>query len=754
MLKQWEEKKELLLERARQFSQNKKLIWSAAVAISLAAVGGGLLLAPRGIEWLEWRDRESKIELFELDRRQSSQVATLVALPKAERLEKLKAIAAVPSPSLDRSRAKYLLAMDLLAKFEGGPAVRMLEGLESDYPVMAPMILLKRGRGYELSNEPTKAREQWQKILSQYPDSPVVPAALAKLDTADPQYGQRAIAHYPYAPATQELLRQKLKKDPNNLEFMLLLVKYDPSNPNSQTLRDNLVKNHAAHLKPEDWEAIADGYWERGDYKKARAAYAKAQKDPQNLYRLARSLQLQPGDGDPQKSAAREAYRNLIRTHPTAPETALALNRLANLVPPQEAIALLDRLADKFPDEAPNALLKKANLLKKMSRGKEANQTLKALVEQYPKSDAAAEHRWQQAQDFQQQGSLLKAWQWAQPITTDNVDSPLAPKAAFWIGKWAHQLGRASDAKAAFDHLLKQYPQSYYSWRAAVFLGWNVGDFNSVRFQSPAVVVPNVRPIPPAGSLLFQELYQIGQDSEAIAVFQTENGTQPELNVHRQFTEALLLLAQGKNLQGINQVWSLNRAEKPEDRAQWETLRQSSTYWHALFPFPYNDSIVKWSRDRQLNPLLTTALIRQESRFEKKIVSPAGATGLMQVMPATAKMVASEIGLPEYSLTDPTDNINLGTWYLNYTHREFSNNSLLAVASYNAGPGNVSQWVQRYQTTDPDLFVEKIPFKETKGYIETVFGNYWNYMRIYNPELAQALSKYTGQPNLVTAPVP
>jgi soluble lytic murein transglycosylase len=751
MLKQWEDKKNFLIE---QLSQNKKRVWGSAAAIAAVAIGGALLLAPRGIEWLEARDRTAKIELFELERRQSNQVTALVALPQPERLEKLKAIAANPVPSLDRSRAKYLLAMNLLEKFEGGPAVRALEGLERDYPVMAPMILLKRGRGYELSNEPTKAKDQWQTILAQYPDSPVVPAALVKLNTLDPQYGQQAIADYPHAPATHNLLRQKLEKDPNNFEWMRLLVKYDPSHPNSQTLRDNLVKDHAAHLKPEDWQAIADGYWERGDYKKASAAYAKAPEDPQNLYRLARSLQLQPPTDDTQKSAAQAAYRHLIQAHPSAPETAQALNRLADLVPPREAIALLDQLAAKFPDKAPDALLKKADLLTKGGKTEEAEQTLKTLLKQHPKSDAVAEYRWQQAQTLQQEGNLLQAWQWAQPITTDNAESPLAPKAAFWVGKWANQLGRSADAKAAFDHLLKKYPQSYYAWRTAVFLGWNVGDFNSVRFQSPAIATPNARPIPPAGSPMFQELYQIGQDPEAIATFRTETGTQTELDVNQQFTEALLLLAQGENLQGINQVWSLNQAEKPEDRLQWEDLRQSPIYWHALFPFPYNDLIVKWSQKRQLNPLLSTALIRQESRFERKIKSPVGATGLMQVMPATGKMVASAIGLPKFSLTDPNDNINLGTWYLDYTHREFSNNSLLAVASYNAGPGNVSQWVQRYQTTDPDLFVEKIPFKETKGYIETVFGNYWNYMRIYNPELAQTLSKYADQPNLVTAPVP
>ena len=66
---------------------------------------------------------------------------------------------------------------------------------------------------------------------------------------------------------------------------------------------------------------------------------------------------------------------------------------------------------------------------------------------------------------------------------------------------------------------------------------------------------------------------------------------------------------------------------------------------------------------------------------------------------------------------------------------------MLAVASYNAGPGAVSEWVSKSKTTDADEFVETIPFPETQGYVKSVFGNYWNYMRLYNPELAKQVAQ-------------
>jgi soluble lytic murein transglycosylase len=113
----------------------------------------------------------------------------------------------------------------------------------------------------------------------------------------------------------------------------------------------------------------------------------------------------------------------------------------------------------------------------------------------------------------------------------------------------------------------------------------------------------------------------------------------------------------------------------------------------------------------------------------------------MQVMPETAEWVASQIDLKQYNLEDPQDNIKLGTWYLDFTHREYDNNSLFAVASYNAGPGSVADWITRFGFNDPDKFVEEIPFPETKGYVEAVFENYWNYLRLYNPDISQQLAQ-------------
>ena len=127
--------------------------------------------------------------------------------------------------------------------------------------------------------------------------------------------------------------------------------------------------------------------------------------------------------------------------------------------------------------------------------------------------------------------------------------------------------------------------------------------------------------------------------------------------------------------------------------------------------------------------------------FNAQAVSSAGAIGFMQIMPETAKEVASKLDV-KYSKkrlsSDPEYNIELGTYYINYLMRKFDGSYVLAVASYNAGPSNVHKWIKK--NGDPREFsnihqvinwVEKIPFPETRNYVERILENAVIYMHIF-----------------------
>ena len=709
------------------------LLGSSLFALSMT----GLL--PR---WTSKERTQTPLSLTKED--EKSAVLPLVSLPAEARASQLEAIAkregvaalASRTKDLDKHRARYLLASDLIQLKQGEKAIAWLQGLESDYRVLAPYIALKRAQAYESMGDKAKTEAAWKDILKNYPKEPVAAEALYVLGKSNPEYWQQAIAEFPSHPRTQEIISQQLSKNPNQFALLLLLAKYNPEAKGMGAVRDRLVNEFASQLKPEDWEAIAFGYWQTQEYGKAGKAYSKAPRTPRNAYRAGRGYQLQGN-----KVEAITAYQQLINEFPDAKETGLGLRRLASLSLSQDAMVYLDRVISKFPDEAAEALMSKANILDAKGSATSATQARKSVLTQYPSSKAAAEYRWKLAEQFAAAGKYQEAWQWAQPITTESPDSEYAPEAAFWVGRWASQLGRQKDANAAFEHVLARYPASYYAWRSAHFLGWNVGDFTTVRNLTPEVVPPQVRPVPPVGSATLKELYQLGQNQDARALWQVEFKNIPQPTVAEQFTDGLMRLGVGDHQVGINKVWSLNLRDTPQEKAQWKALRQDPAYWYALFPLPFQEAILTWSKQRQLNPLLVTGLIRQESRFEPEIRSAAGALGLMQVMPGTGSWIAPQIQLKQYDLKNPNDNINLGTWFLDYTHQEYSNNSLLAVASYNAGPGNVSSWIKKYGFNDPDAFVEVIPFPETKGYVESVFENYWNYLRLYNPDIAQLVEQ-------------
>lgn len=135
------------------------------------------------------------------------------------------------------------------------------------------------------------------------------------------------------------------------------------------------------------------------------------------------------------------------------------------------------------------------------------------------------------------------------------------------------------------------------------------------------------------------------------------------------------------------------------------------------------------------DPAAIYAVARQESRFQVNAVSSSGARGLMQLMPGTAKETAEKIGLsysPAKLVSDPLYNTTLGASYLDRQLETYSGSLLLAAAAYNAGPGNANKWIKsfgdpREDKVDPVVWVELIPFQETRKYVQRVLGNYMVY---------------------------
>ena len=667
-----------------------------------------------------------------------SPVLALAMQPPAARAESLQALAAQPV-SDEQVRARYLLAKDLIDQGRGGAAVPLLETLPEDFPELAVHSRIQLGKAQQASGASAAAQKTWEAIRQEHGDHPASGEALYQLGQQNPQQWDQLLQTFPAHPRSVEVAHKRLVEaaQPSNEKALLLIMtRHGIYHPEVLTFVDRLVAKYGNQLTAEEWQDIGFAYWEQQAYKSASKAYRQSPASPQAMYRAARGAQI----GE-QRAAAIAGYNVLNATFPDASETALGLIKLSYLVDKETALQLLNQVVERFPQRAAEALQEQAKIMESLESPDTAAQLRDQILTEYSTSEAAAALRSQFARNAGQAGNWSGAIAWVDQILTNNAGDELASEMGFWAAKWSLRAGDTESATRRFEQVIRDYPESYFAWRAASALGWNVGDFQTVRSLQPQITLPTQRQPLPVGSNKLQELYLLGQDQDAWALWQTEFENPQAPAVAEQFTDGVLRVGVGDNLDGIFMVSSLDWRDEPEEQATHTELQAHPAYGQTLYPFPYANLIAQWSAERQLNPLLVTALMRQESRFEPQIRSVVGAAGLMQVMPDTADWIRSKSAIAAPNLDDPNDNINLGTWYLDYTHAEYNDHALYAVASYNAGPGNVADWIARGGYIDEDDFTDKIPFPETKDYIRSVFGGYWNYLRLYNPEIASQVAR-------------
>ena len=143
------------------------------------------------------------------------------------------------------------------------------------------------------------------------------------------------------------------------------------------------------------------------------------------------------------------------------------------------------------------------------------------------------------------------------------------------------------------------------------------------------------------------------------------------------------------------------------------------------FPMPYKRQVLAHAEARELDPALIYGVMRRESLFDPLARSSVGALGLMQLMPSTARSMARSLGMEKPRKADilhVENNIRFGTHYLRTVMNRFDNNVALAAAAYNAGPGNVRRWLPKNQVMSADLWVETVPFTETRNYVQAVLA--------------------------------
>lgn len=167
------------------------------------------------------------------------------------------------------------------------------------------------------------------------------------------------------------------------------------------------------------------------------------------------------------------------------------------------------------------------------------------------------------------------------------------------------------------------------------------------------------------------------------------------------------------------------------------------------YPTPYRDAIRAAARNEGIDEAWIYGLTRQESRFMHYAKSSVGASGLMQLMPATAKWAAKKMGLKSYSndsIHDLNTNIGIGTYYMRYTLEMLNGQAVLATAAYNAGPSRAKRWMAK-EPLEAAIYIESIPFVETRGYVQKVMAN----AQMYAPRLGLATQSLKSRLGIIPA---
>ncbi len=308
-------------------------------------------------------------------------------------------------------------------------------------------------------------------------------------------------------------------------------------------------------------------------------------------------------------------------------------------------------------------------------------------------------------------------------------DTDYAAAALYWRGRCFEKMNKPARAQEFFDRTRTLFPNSYYSlWVASKLpkdtlseLDWGASPLMTFSCVTDSIHSQHLEKL-----CLLEHLKLPKLALREWPYVKRDIGESPGLWWKR----ASLLDATGDDAQ----AWLVIRNHLRRYLSKADK-RLPDRLWRIAYPVDFDDIIKREAEARKLDSHFVLGLICQESRFHAEIASGAGAIGLMQLMPPTAKRVAQQMDTP-YSrakLTEPTYNVALGTAYLAGLFEEFCGDSILVLAAYNAGESAAQSWDAEFGG-DADVLVEHIPYRETRMFVKYVLQHIAAYRRLY-PEL-------------------
>jgi soluble lytic murein transglycosylase len=669
------------------------------------------------------------------------------------------AIAALQSLEADgippalRQQVDLLLGMLLVRQGMRAEAIPRLERAAATYPLLADYALWYLAEAYRKAGQHAAAAAALRRLVDQHPQSLFLERASRDLpriwlEAGDLPLAEEAAGHYltafPQGPGRAEVwttLGEVLLRSgrAERAEDVLRRVWIElPGSPESQRAKDLLTTIPGARpLSPDEQFQRATTLYQLGRYGQAVPELAPfaAPGNPREAqarlllgigtFRLRQYVQtitwlepLRDLAGPDRAEAIFWLARSYARSGDT-PRFTETMTLLADVAPTsRRAEEGLYLLAQWSADDGDSA---------------QARSYLTRLLKEYPKSawtdDALWLWGWLAYKGHDLEGAVA-AWD---RLIAEEPGSPFRATALYWRGRALEAMKKPREAAETYRKILQAAPeQNYYWFRARERLGRL-----SKKVSAPLPVADGVSRKSTGSDTLrarkARALRALGLDDEAVEEFSDQVRTHPEdraslaevcrafLDLER-YDKAVWLAGQ------ILRPMYIQKNGKPPIRE----------FWQCLYPRGHWSVVREQALLQGLDPFLVTALIREESAFGARVVSRAGARGLMQLMPQTAEKVARDhnLALGTAPLESPDVNIRLGTIHLADIIRENGGNLSLALAGYNAGQQQVRRWRDRFGFTDEEEFTEDIPYAETRSYVKRVLGSYQRYASLYGTQRA------------------
>ncbi len=366
-----------------------------------------------------------------------------------------------------------------------------------------------------------------------------------------------------------------------------------------------------------------------------------------------------------------------------------------------EALKILYRASRELPGEgAVVASASYAGLLEGEERVREQDRILKT----YPGSKVASDILWQRAWERWDDGDFKGAL----PLFSRGSEGKASglPEHLYWAGRCLERIGEGKKAKKTFEVLVKNHPLSVYSFLASP-------DHSPTFTEGVGSLSRRETELERWGFVVHSKMIRAGSSDP----MERYNGA---------------WLARW-----MEQEDEAYRAARPLEPYLVSSGDVSLEIARFLYPRPFEREVSEATGRFGVEPYLVWAIMKQESAFNPAAVSWVGASGLMQLMPGTAKWEADTLKIGKYDVFSVGDNVILGTAHISRLTKTYPRLEW-AVAAYNAGGGNVNKWNRNSGKKPLDLWMEDVPFSETRGYVKNVMGNLFAYRCIYKDQAAKS----------------